>query len=69
MHSKACLKKDLRREMRVRRMKPGNKDREELVRDLLREDKSQRRISWRKGAKVQNVPGEKLRIGGEEKGR
>ena len=50
-------------------MKPGNKEREELVRDLLREDKSQRRISLRKGAKVQNVPGEKLRIGWEEKGR
>ena len=37
--------KDLKSEMKVRRMKPGSRDREELVRDLLREDKSQGRIS------------------------
>ena len=61
--------KDLKCEMKVRRMKPGSRDREELVRDLLREDRSQGRIEWRKGAIVQNVPSEELRNGGGDEGR
>ena len=39
----------MRKEMRRRRLKPGNKGREEMICELQRESRSQRRIQWRMG--------------------
>ena len=59
----------LRKEMRRRRLRPGGKLKEEMVRELQREVRSQRRICWRMGGGTgPYVQGIMLRRGEEEGG-
>ena len=55
----------LRKEMKRRRLKTGDKAREELIRELQRESRCQRRIQWRMGGgSGPYVQGVMLRGGG-----